>query len=562
MNFAKLRSQTSVFVLAGSFCLFFLPLGSHALWDSDEGRYAEIAREMLFFKDWISPHLNHVLYFEKPPLMYWLTAMSLAVFGQNEFAARFWCAMFGWLTVWLTLRAGRAWRSERTGVLAATILASSLLFFGLTQYLILDMTLTFWTTLMLLAASHLLKERRPDRLAPHAILFGIAAAGGTLTKGPVAIVLPVLTLGVTAWFTGHSRTLWKMDWKKPLLIGAAIAAPWFIAVSLQHPFFLPFFFIHEHLSRFLTDVHHRTAPLYFFVPVLLGGFLPWSLFAPAALVKWFRDFRARAPKDPAGALWLTWSVVVFLFFSLSHSKLVAYLLPIFPALALLTAAAFDEALDQKTMPGWIGKGIAFFIAVLIGILIFLKLPSTPMKDPTWMVIEAVKASSGFFCLAVGLSVFILVGVWGMRRTMTAFWGIVGAQVLFLLGLITLTPALGPYLSTRALARRFNASAGPAEAVVSYGISYENVLQTFVFYTGRRIAVYGDAGELSLGRDHSPDAADWFAGEPTALEATTRLAPGSWILADDERWEDLRKRYPAMYRAVEHSGKLFLIQKTT
>src|SRR5207249_4222643 len=114
-------------------------------------RYAEIAREMLELKDWIAPHLNYVLYFEKPPLMYWLTAVSLAVFGPHAFAARFWCAAFGVLTVGLTYLLGKHWKNERVGLLAGCILATSVGFFALTQFLVLDMALTFWLTLALYA---------------------------------------------------------------------------------------------------------------------------------------------------------------------------------------------------------------------------------------------------------------------------------------------------------------------------------------------------------------------------------------------------------------------------
>src|SRR5580704_4743490 len=147
-----LSKRLSWVLMLASATLFYLPLGNRALWNSDEGRYAEIAREMLELKDWISPHLNYVLYFEKPPLMYWLTALSFTLFGQNEFAARFWCGAFGVLTVGVVYLLGRHWKGERMGLLSGGILATSVLYFALTQYLVLDMALTFWLTLSLYAA--------------------------------------------------------------------------------------------------------------------------------------------------------------------------------------------------------------------------------------------------------------------------------------------------------------------------------------------------------------------------------------------------------------------------
>src|SRR4029077_8284574 len=163
--------------------LFYLPLGARAMSDSDEGRYAEIAREMLELKDWISPHLNYVLYFEKPPLMYWLTALSMQVFGSTAFAARFWCATFGLLTVWVTYQMGKIWKDEWVGLLAGGILATSLAFFSLTQFLVLDMALTFWMTLALMAGISLLGERSAQRARFSTYLLAVAMAGGVLTKG-------------------------------------------------------------------------------------------------------------------------------------------------------------------------------------------------------------------------------------------------------------------------------------------------------------------------------------------------------------------------------------------
>ncbi len=183
-------------LLLASATLFFLPLGSRALWNTDEGRYAEIAREMLVLKDWISPHLNYVLYFEKPPLMYWLTAASLAVFGQNEFAARFWCAMFGVLTVGIVYILGKRWKGDRAGLLAGVVLATSLGFFCLTQYLVLDMALTFWTTLALYASARILQERPPELVRRFSVLLALAMAGGVLTKGPIAFLFPAVVLGL------------------------------------------------------------------------------------------------------------------------------------------------------------------------------------------------------------------------------------------------------------------------------------------------------------------------------------------------------------------------------
>ena len=239
-------------LLAASATLFFLPLGSRALWNSDEGRYAEIAREMLVLKDWISPHLNYVLYFEKPPLMYWLTAASLAAFGQNEFAARFWCAAFGVLTVGLVYLIGRRWKNEETGLIAGSVLATSLGFFCLTQYLVLDMALTFWMTLALYAGVRILQGAPacrqagpPERVRRFGGILAVAMAGGFLTKGLIALIFPIAALGLTMAYTRLGAQVRKIAWLPALFLLAALIGPWLVLVSIAHPFFLPFFFVHH-----------------------------------------------------------------------------------------------------------------------------------------------------------------------------------------------------------------------------------------------------------------------------------------------------------------------------
>lgn len=549
-------------LLLAATALFFMPLGWRALWDSDEGRYAEIAREMLELKSWIVPHLNYVLYFEKPPLMYWLTAFSMTLFGQNAFAARFWCAAFGVLTVAVTMRLGREWKDDRVGILAGGVLATSLGFFALTQFLVLDMALTFWTTLTLLAAARILRERAPENVRKASYLAAAAVAGGILTKGPVAVVLPGAAFLLTALYTRMGAQLKKIPWKGALAFCGLIAAPWFVVVSLRYPFFVPFFFIHEHLARFLTTVHHREAPFYFFVPILFGGLLPWSFFLFKVGDRWLRHPGRSLKRDPVAALLVIWSVLVFIFFSLSQSKLFAYVLPIYPAAALLIAFEFDQACAQEPMPDWLGKGVACLIVLFIVLLALLKWPRelSFLSDP---MIHIVWAQSGTFALVLGFGVFILVGVWGMRQTLACFGGIVVVQVLLLAALSSLSTQLDPFLSSRTLAEIVRQRSRPDERVAVYGVSYENHLQTLPFYAKRRVAVYGDPGELELGRDHAADAPAWFAPEGVAaLDALFREPAGTWVLSDAEHWVAVEQSPSGnFFNKVAQEGRLLLFQKT-
>jgi len=548
-------------LLLASATLFFLPLGWRALWDSDEGRYAEIAREMLELKSWVVPHLNYVLYFEKPPLMYWLTALSMTLFGRNAFAARFWCAAFGVLTVAVTMRLGREWKNDRVGMMAGGILATSLGFFALTQFLVLDMALTFWTTLTLLAAGRILRDRAPEDVRKASHLAAVAVAGGILTKGPVALVLPGAAFLLAALYTRMGAQLKKIPWKGAAILCGAIAAPWFVVVSLRHPFFVPFFFIHEHVARFLTTVHHREAPFYFFIPVLFGGLLPWSFFFFKVGDRWLRHPGRTMKRDPVAALLVIWSLLVFIFFSLSQSKLFAYVLPIYPAAALLLALEFDEACAQEFMPAWLSRGLGCLIALLIGFLALLKWPrELPfLSDP---MIRALWVQSGPFALVLAFSVFIFVGIGGMRRALTCFGGILMVQVLLLAALSSLSIQLDPFLSSRTLAYIVQERSRPEDKVVVYGVSYENHLQTLPFYAKRRVAVYGDPGELELGSRHAADAAVWFASESSALEALLHEPAGTWGITDEEHWNALEQSPSKdLFAKVAQEGRLLLFQKT-
>lgn len=556
----RFSRRLSSLLLLASASLFYLPLGVRALWDSDEGRYAEIAREMLELKDWITPHLNYVVYLEKPPLVYWLTALSMSIFGVNAVAARFWSAAFGVLTVGLTYLIGKHWKSERCGLLAGSILATSLLFFVLTQYLVLDMALTFWMTLSLYAASRWIQERTPERLRRYAMLFALASAGGLLTKGPVAIVLPGGVLALTVLFGRLGNQLRRTPWQGPLSLCALLSAPWFVAVSLQRPYFFSFFFIHEHVSRFLTTVHHRSAPFYFFIPVLVGGFLPWSVFLPGVARYWLARRGTALKRDAVGALLVFWVVFIFSFFSLSQSKLPAYLLPIFPALALLVAQRFEEDFEAETLPPWLRGGVVALIGLFIVALMLLKRPQT-IPDLLAPPASLILAQSGFIGLVLGFGVFIFVGIWGMRRSAACFGGVLLVHVFLWTLLASMASGIDPYYSAESIGLWLRANAAPDQKVISYGVSYENRLQTLGFYARRRVAIYGDPGEFSLGQAHDPDSAGWFASEPEADAAIGRVAPGSWVVTDDEHWRRLHDLgLQPNFHPVIHSGRLWLAQR--
>lgn len=315
---------------------WFGPLGERKLIKTDEGRYAEIAREMADSGDWVTPRLNGIKYFEKPPLQYWVTAAAFRAFGEHDWAARLWPAVtsfFGILLAWL---AARRLFGVEAGWLAAAALASSLFFLVIGHFNTLDMGLCFFLQLSL--AGFLLAQRGAASASESRSWMLIAWAGAALavlSKGLISLVLPGATLLIYTFVTRDFSAWRKLHPLPGLALFFAIAAPWHVLAALQDPEFARFYFIHEHFERFLTEAHGRIEPWWYFVPVLFAAALPWSTLACHAIVAQWRD---DGDRGRALRFLITWCAFTLLFFSLSGSKLPSYILPILPAVALIVGA--------------------------------------------------------------------------------------------------------------------------------------------------------------------------------------------------------------------------------
>ena len=335
------RSWTILAILIG--VVWFANLDVRKLQHPDEGRYAEIAREMVATGDWVTPRLNGIKYFEKPPLQYWLTAASFEAFELDEWTARLPGAVAGFLTIILVGYVGRVLASPAVGTYAAVALAGCVWPFGIAHMVTLDALLTFWLALAL--GAFLLAQHWRGRVAREraAMLVAWAAiAAGVMTKGLVAMVIPFCTLALHTLVT-RDRTPWTRLHVIPgLLLFIALAAPWFVIVSSRNPEFARFFFIHEHFERFLTSEHRRTGAWWYFLPLLAVGLLPWT-----GVSLWGLRRAWREPPVPAGSFaWvrfcLIWCAFVLVFFSASGSKLPSYILPIFPAAALVLGVVLQR----------------------------------------------------------------------------------------------------------------------------------------------------------------------------------------------------------------------------
>jgi len=317
--------------------VWFAPLGLRHLVPSDEGRYAEMAREMFVTGDWITPRYNGYKYFEKPPLQTWANALTFAWFGIGEWQARLYTALTGFAGVLLIGYTGARVFNGVTGFCAAVVLATSPYWNLMAHFDTLDMGLSFWMELTLCG---LLLAQRPNLPASQVRLWmwlcwaGMALA--LLSKGLVGLILPGAVL-VLYTLIARDWALWRRLYiGSGLILFAIISVPWFVLVQMKNPEFLNFFFIVQQFQRYLTPEQNRPGAFYYFVPVLIIGFLPW-------LSVIFQSARhaVKVPRQPNGfapvTLLLLWTAFIFLFFSASHSKLLSYTLPIAPSIALLIA---------------------------------------------------------------------------------------------------------------------------------------------------------------------------------------------------------------------------------
>lgn len=364
--------------------LSFQMLWHFPLLEPDEGRYSEIPREMLERMDFITPTLNYVKYFEKPPLLYWLNSISFAIFGQNEFAARFPCALSGLLTILFTYWIGRELIGRRCGVLAAVIMGSSAGFIPLSKIILTDPPLTLFMTVSL-GSFILALEDTKGRTSFYFYLSYASAGLAVLAKGLIGIVFPAAIVFLYILFKKRWRLLLEMRLFSGLILFLLVAAPWFVAVSLKNPEFARFFFIHEHFERFLTKVHSRYEPFWYFIPILAGLMLPWSLLTFHALRNAWRE---RTGPHASSILWLAiWAAFIFLFFSKSSSKLPPYILPVIPPLSILIAFWLDRTERLRPRAIIIASAVTIIVSIIGSTIVYSRLAESKSYKVTALKIK-------------------------------------------------------------------------------------------------------------------------------------------------------------------------------
>ncbi|MBJ6751333.1 phospholipid carrier-dependent glycosyltransferase [Geomonas anaerohicana] len=474
--------------------LFLQLLGHFPLIDPDETRYAEIPREMLERGDLITPLLNYVKYFEKPVLLYWLNAFSFSLFGISEFSARLFCALSGLGTVLFSYHLGRELFGRRTGLLAALVLGGCTGFLIQARINITDIPLTFTMTVAL--GSYILAARDADHPRPgYYYLFYLFAALAVLAKGLIGIVLPGAVVFWHIVLTRRWRILKEMRLVTGFLLFLAVAAPWFVLVCQRNPEFFQFFFIHEHFERFLTKVHRRYQPVWYFIPILFGFMIPWSFFIPTALRNFWRN---RAATGGEARLYLAlWAIIIFAFFSKSNSKLPAYILPVYPALAILIAGLFDRAFNGDFRPLRRPALASGGLLVLLGCaaLLYPLVAHRALVGPIGgLVIGSIVILQGAVVLAAAKR----------EDPRQLFVGLLaGSILLFLTAPHIVFPLFVERKSYREPGQIVKKLAAPDAVLVSQGLR-----QGLSYYAERRCVIFDGPGEIEFGSKIGDQSA-WF-----------------------------------------------------
>ena len=498
---ARKRPRWRVLTFAVTFLLLWFGfLELRGLYFPDEGRYAVIPWEMLATGDWVTPRINGFPYFEKPPLQYWITAIVFAVFGEDEWTARLWPTGAGLIAVFAVWWTARRLQSRRAGWLAAAVLASSCGYFLATQFVTLDTSLTGFLTCALCAflLAQDVRASSADNRRWMLVAWALCALA-VLTKGLVGVLLPILAVATYVIFARDLALLRRLHLLAGVAVFLAIALPWFVLVELRNPGFSEFFFVHEHWQRFTQPVHRRTGPWWYFVPIAVVFLLPWlpaigaalARRRPAAGVSLARTF------DHALFAWC-WAGAILVFFSLSSSKLPAYIMPAMGAVALAVAAPLARRWDAtiRITARTLVLGGLFIAAAAFPAGRWIKVP---------LVQDLYAANAGW--VVAGGAILILTGALALRglhrrRRIGALatlvlGGVLGCQVA-----TVVAHRVDSYFSAEDLVERVTGDIRPFQPELPF-YSVDIFDHTVPFYLGRTVTLVRERGELAWGIAAAP-----------------------------------------------------------
>ena len=515
---------------------WFATLAWRPLLEPDESRYAEIPREMVQSGDWATPRLNGLKYFEKPPLQYWATAAAYSLFGTQEWTARLWSCALAFLCIPLAYAFARyLYGNGPEAITAATVLAVNPYFAIIGQLNVLDSGFCFFMVASLFSFTRARTcEPQSRRELGWMAVASASLALAVLSKGIAALVLIGGALAVHMLVTRDLRhwRRWHLPVTIPLFL--AITVPWFIVVSRRNPEFLQFFFIHEHFQRFLTDEADREGPWWFFIPWLLFALIPWlvPLWGARGPLRW------RRPTDDVGiarAMLWSWCGFVMFFFSISHSKLPTYILPMMPALAVLLAPCLVKRAASVSIAAWTAGALLVLAAIGLVIGARHKVGEIPAALLVWSVVGA----------GVGIAAAL-----GARKS----W--IAAALGCVLGFQALMMAYSnfpPVRNSKSLVAVARPSIGPDTQLFSVNQYRQGVAP----YLGRTLRMVMFRGELAFGIEQ--EGAGFIPTLEQFIEQW-RVATDAVAFVDPATFRDLRAREVPMRLVVQDGRSVVVARK--
>ncbi len=484
-------------ILAVVSSLWFIALlGMRPLSNPDEGRYGEIPREMAVTGDFVTPRLNGVKYFEKPPLVYWLSALTFRQFGVSEFTVRLWGGIFSVIGVLLTYAACRALHGRAAGFWSAIVLSTTLMYYVFSQIMLLDMTVAVTISGSLFAFILAMREPQGRKRFGLFMVFYVFMALATLSKGLIGIALPGAVIFLWVLLLNRWRVLWPFYPIVGTIVLLAIAAPWHVYAARANPDFLNFYFYHEHWLRFTTRIHGRYEPWWFFLPIFVVGLFPWIYFSGQAMREALPGgWKARKDNGEAW-FFLIWVVFIVAFFSKSQSKLIPYILPVFPPMAVLIGHSISRVWIGQSANKFRAGAWGFIVTALLLVVAAVVAPKPPGQADLNAYLPVLRVTLGGAMLLGAAATFV-----GLRRNQPQLMiGAVAISSAALLLAVSFGGGAFEKTSTKKFAMILKPLLKPDDRVYCIGIYNQDL----PVYLDRLVSVVDYRGELGYGIDAEPD----------------------------------------------------------
>jgi 4-amino-4-deoxy-L-arabinose transferase-like glycosyltransferase len=471
----------------GAFVAF---LGTEPLWNIDEGMHAAMAKDMLVSGDWVTPRFNGTPFLDKPPLFIWLVAASLRVLGLTEFAARLPSALLACVAVVLTYRFGRSAVGGRAGVLSALTLATSVAFVVMARVEVHDMTLTACTTLALVSFWRFFRGDGSARV--NLGVMYASTAVGLLVKGPVAAALIGLVIVAFLAIAGRLDVIPRMRPVWGALLVLAVSAPWYVAMEAANPGYLRYFLVTQHLFNVAGSHARHAEPFWFYGVTIIGGLLPWSVYLPQAF--WNAWTARGSRRDHVAIFLLVWTVAPTVLLSLASSKLHNYLLPVFPAAALLVGTAWGRLIDRPSRSYRRSFVVSTVVTLALLVAAAVTLATTGLDRFRTIYdfsVEAVVLPLGILCAGVAATAILV----AIGRSHVAATALATTVILFFWTVVlSVLPHLSPYRSNRELALVLDRLV-PQDAPVAH---YARLRDSMLFYGNTRAVEVDTPKQLVTG----------------------------------------------------------------